>query len=124
MRLRQSITVTKAANTRYVVEAEKLHVPAARVWVNGKEAGLLYIAPFSVDVTDFLHDGENVVEIELLTGNRNLLGPHHRVRGESYLVAPATFGDGPDWEGGEAPYWRDDYCFVTTGIQFADESNH
>ena len=71
-------------------------------------------------MTDLLADGENTVEIELLTGNRNLLGPQHRPVGESYLVAPATFTDGPDWEGGNGPYWRDDYCFVTTGVVFAE----
>ena len=110
------MTVTKQPDVRYVVEAEKLNVPAARVYVNGFDAGLLYLAPFKVDVTDLLIDDENTVEIELLTGNRNLLGPHHRPVGESYLVAPATFTDTPDWEGGNGPFWRDDYCFVTTGV--------
>ena len=119
LRLKQSVNLIKHLNQRYVVEAEKLHVPAARVWVNGQEAGLLHIAPFLLDVTKYVKDGENVLEIELLTGNRNLLGPHHRTIGESYLVAPVTFTDAPGWEGGEGPHWRDDYCFVTTGIQFA-----
>ena len=80
---------------------------------------MLALAPFAVDVTGHLRDGENTVELELLTGNRNLFGPHHRVIGESYLVGPATFTDGPDWEGGDGPFWRDDYCFVTTGITLA-----
>lgn len=116
LRIKQTVTVAKRPGTRYVVEAAKLHVPAARVYVNGAEAGLLYLAPYRVDVTDRLREGENTVEIELLTGNRNLLGPHHRVKGESYLVAPATFTDGPDWEGGDGPFWRKDYCFVMTGV--------
>lgn len=118
LRVKQTVTVKKQPGVRYVVEASKLNVPAARVYVNGTEAGLLYLAPFKVDVTDLLADGENTVEIELLTGNRNLLGPHHRPVGESYLVAPATFTDGPDWEGGNGPFWCDDYCFVTTGVVF------
>jgi len=118
LRAKQTVTVKKQPGVRYVVEAAKLNVPAARVYINGTEAGLLYIAPFKVDVADLLTDGENTVEIELLTGNRNLLGPHHRPVGESYLVAPATFTDAPDWEGGDGPYWRDDYCFVTTGVEW------
>lgn len=116
LRLKQTVTVTKRSGTRYVVEAEKLHVPAARVYINGAEAGLLYIAPFRVDVTDWLMDGENTVEIELLTGNRNLLGPHHRPIGESYMVSPNTFTDAPEWWVECGPRWRDDYCFVTTGV--------
>ena len=119
LRVAQSVTVARRAGVRYTVEAAALHVPAARVYVNGKEAGVLALAPFAVDVTDHLRDGENTVELELLTGNRNLFGPHHRVIGESYLVGPATFTDGPDWEGGDGPFWRDDYCFVTTGITLA-----
>ncbi len=118
LRVKQAVTVKKQPGVRYVVEAAKLNVPAARVYINGTEAGLLYLAPFKVDVTNLLANGENTVEIELLTGNRNLLGPHHRPVGESYLVAPATFTDAPDWEGGNGPYWRDDYCFVTTGVEW------
>ena len=118
LRTKQTVTVHKQAGIRYVVEAARLNVPAARVYVNGAEAGLLYIAPYMVDVTEWLTDGGNTVEIELLSGCRNLLGPHHRPVGESYLVAPATFMDAPDWEGGNGPYWRDDYCFVQTGMEF------
>lgn len=118
LRVKQTVTVKKQSDVRYTVEAEKLNVPAARVYVNGFEAGLLYLAPFKVDVTDLLTDGDNTVEMELLTGNRNLLGPHHRAAGESYSVAPPTFTDGPDWEGGDGPWWNDDYCFVTTGVEW------
>lgn len=122
LRVKQTVTVQKQCGVRYVVEAAKLHVPAARVYVNGEETGLLYLAPYRIDVTDWLTDGDNTVEIELLTGNRNLLGPHHRLKGESYLVAPATFTDGPDWEGGDGPYWCEDYCFVTTGVEFGGKT--
>ena len=94
-----------------------LRAPAATVWVNGQKAGMLAFAPYCVTVTDLLHDGDNLIEIELLSGNRNWLGPHHRPMGELYSVGPSTFTDEPGWtDGGDhGPYWTDDYCFVEFG---------
>lgn len=111
----QSVTVRREADTEYVVELDRLNAPAAAVWVNGKKAGTLGFAPYRLPVTDLLRDGENLVEIELCSGNRNWLGPHHRAAGESYLVAPDTFTDRKDWTDEPAPYWSDDFCFVEFG---------
>jgi hypothetical protein len=36
---------------------------AARVWVNGKDAGSVWCAPYRVDVTGLLHAGENAVRV-------------------------------------------------------------
>ena len=46
---------------------------------------------YEVDITDFVKMGINKLGITLYSGNRNLLGPHHFVGGESYNVGPCTF---------------------------------
>ena len=117
MRFGGNVTVTKEANTDYYVSLTTLKSPAAVVWVNGQKAGTLAFAPYRVTVTDLLCDGENRIEIELLSGNRNWLGPYHRPVGESYMVTPATFADERSWadEQQTGPYWTDDYCFVEFG---------
>lgn len=75
------------------------------------------MAPFELDVTDFLKDGENEITVRLLSGNRNLLGPHHRPRGEVYNVCPDTFTNRLSWaDEPNEPLRTDDYSFVKFGI--------
>jgi hypothetical protein len=118
MNLSQNVNGIKKAGKRYVVAFEKLNAPAAKVYVNEKVAGNLTFAPFVVDVTDLLIDGVNKINIVLLSGNRNLLGPHHKPLGESYAVGPETFSAQLGWaDDPNQPTWTDDYNFVLFGAE-------
>lgn len=117
MELTESITVNKKENTKYVLSFAKLNAPAARLEVNGKKASILMFAPYSADITDYLKDGENEIKTVLLSGNRNLLGPHHKPQGEIYSVGPTTFTDKYGWADDRSkPAWTDNYSFVRFGI--------
>ncbi len=99
-----------------------------QVSVNQKPVKALLWAPYEVDVTAFVREGENILSVELFSGNRNLLGPHHHVDGEVYNVGPSSFEGVFGWV--ERPteavaiepwmrtknYWSDRYCFVEFGI--------
>ena len=118
--LKQDITVDKKADERYIIALKDLYSPAAELYVNGRKAGTFNFAPYTLDVTEFLENGENEIIIRLLSGNRNLLGPHHRVYGESHMVAPNTFTDKHDWESEGFGYdnpWTDSYSFVLFGAK-------
>ena len=118
MTLVQKNTVKKESDKRYVVAFEKLNAPAAQVIVNGALAGNMLFSPFVVDVTDYLVDGENEIIINMLSGNRNLLGPHHRPYGESYYVGPDTFSSKNGWsDDPKLPPWTDNYNFVLFGAE-------
>lgn len=79
----------------------------------------MLFAPFEVDVTAYLKQGENQVTIVMLSGNRNLLGPHHRPEGESYSVGPSTFSNKRGWADNKAlPTWTEDYSFVLFGCEW------
>ena len=108
MELTKGITVNKRENTKYVLSLKKLNAPAARLEVNGKKAAVLMFAPYSADITDYLKDGENEVKITLLSGNRNLLGPHHNPQGEICFAGPWTFK--------EAGGFTENYNFLEFGI--------
>ena len=117
MELTGNIAVSKKENTKYVLSLKKLNAPAARLEVNGKKAAILMFAPFNADITEYLKNGENELKITLFSGNRNLLGPHHKPQGEIYSVGPSTFTDKYGWaDDTSQPAWTDDYSFVEFGI--------
>lgn len=96
---------------------------AVKITVNGKSR-LLYMAPYEGDLTDMLEEGMNTVEIRLLGTNRNLMGPHHHIKGENNYVGPNTFKGvygyedkivNPDVDTDET--WTDRYSFVPFGCK-------
>ena len=114
----QKLTVHKQPNTRYVLSFDKPWVPVFKLFCNGKEVKLFGWADYEIDLTDVLTDGENELAFELYASNRNLLGPHHYVLGESYFVGPSTFSNVPGWA--DPPgidIWKDRYCFVHFGVR-------
>ncbi len=70
-------------------------------------------------MTSLVEEGDNEIEIELVSTLRNLLGPHHRPEGEPDSTWGPDFTFYPDWlERPEerAANWTDDYFFVRFGI--------
>lgn len=117
MELMGNISVNKKENTKYVLSLKKPNAPAARLDVNGEKAATLMFAPYSADITEYLKNGKNEIKITLLSGNRNLLGPHHKPQGEIYNVGPSTFTDEYGWADDKSkPVWTDNYSFVRFGV--------
>lgn len=50
---------------------------AIDVVINGKNAGRIAFMPYELDITGFLQDGENSVELILSSTSRNFFGPFH-----------------------------------------------
>jgi hypothetical protein len=47
------------------------------VSVNGKDAGIIAFAPFTLDVTKLMKPGKNSVSVTVYGSLKNTLGPHH-----------------------------------------------
>ena len=85
--------------------------------MNSKPVGDILWRPYSLDITPFVKEGENTVEVTLFSSLRNLLGPHHLEIGESYAVTPASFfKEDTVWGSWGKSAWNDGYCFVEFGI--------
>ena len=108
MELKNKFSVEKKENTKYVLSLRKLNAPAAILEINGKRCATLMFAPFAADISEYIKDGENELKITLLSGNRNLLGPHHKPQGEICFVGPWTFK--------EAGGFTENYNFIEFGI--------
>jgi len=127
--IKQSININKKLGVRYFINLNRPDAIVTKIYVNGNLAKAITWAPYSVEVTDLLKDGENTVNIQLYHSNRNLLGPHHHINGELYSVGPLSFTG--KWSWVERPtegvpindsdrtknYWMDDYCFVEFGLK-------
>ena len=116
MALSQSVKVDIQEGKRYILSMKHLNAPAAQVYINEAFAGNMMFAPFELDVTELLKQDENKVTIVMLSGNRNLLGPHHKPEGESYSVGPSSFSNQIGWTDDKTlPPWTDYYNFVLFG---------
>lgn len=89
-------------NQHYFVELPNCESIVAIVKLNGQSIDSLVWAPFKTEITPFLKEGENELEITLVNSLRNLLGPHHHKGGEMEKVGPKSFtgsGGFPDGKG-------------------------
>lgn len=72
------------------------------IWVNGKLAGHIpWRCTHRIEITEYIKNGENIIEIEVVGSPRNMLGPLHRKRGKSL--------------------WTDSYSFRTEGEEYTQE---
>ncbi|MFD1884408.1 glycosyl hydrolase [Paenibacillus wenxiniae] len=120
VRLLRSLLVTELVpEERVWIVCERPHAVLSRLFINGQECSTWMWAPYEADITDLLQSGENELTIELLSSCRNLLGPHHHVRGELDMVGPDSFTDQPSWTDGHFDgdsIYVDRYCMVRFGL--------
>ncbi len=85
---------------RYVLDLGSVDI-VAEVFVNGKQAGVLWMAPFEIDLTEHLKPGENTLEIRVTNQWANrLIGDENFPRHDGYRKAgyvPDPNGLMPDW---------------------------
>jgi len=89
----ETFDVAKKEGT-FNVQLKRWLGSVARVKVNGKAAGFVLSAPWSLDVTAEMRPGVNRIEVEVVGTLKNTLGPHH---GDPALGTawPGMFQKGP-----------------------------
>ena len=114
----QAIEIDLEQGKRVVLDLGRPSVALVKVLVNGLEIKTLPWTPYIANITDYVEQGMNTLTLQLYASNRNLLGPHHHVDGELYMVGPASFTKKPGWEEGnlQRNIWTDSYCFAQFGI--------
>ena len=61
----------------YYISVPKWKGSLVQIWVNGQKAGLVFADPYNLDITDFIKSGKNRIEVRVIGGMDNFLGPHH-----------------------------------------------
>lgn len=64
-------------NNGYCVKLDSWKGTVAAVKVNGKNAGIIDIPPYTLDISNQLKSGDNTVEVVVTGSLKNTLGPHH-----------------------------------------------
>jgi len=108
---------------RIYIDLNNLQATFGTVKVNNQDAGSLAWFPYKLDITDFVWNGENKIEISLTNSLRNLLGELHYspvLPGAWAYKFSGRLYDGPDWlekrKNGTVKSWSDDYFFKPFGI--------
>jgi len=94
-----------------------------RLRINGADTDVFLWEPFVSNITEYLRPGENLIELELTGSCRNLLGPHHHIKGEPIKVGPDSFRDKPGWTDKDlqpnTSIYQNRYAFVPFGLSAA-----
>lgn len=119
IRIKKNIFVTKQQAKRAVIKPKEHNAILTKVFVNGKPAGELCYEPYELKIGNFLYEGDNTVELELIGSLRNLLGPHHLKDETSKNIAPESFfRHSTIWQHRRNEDWTEDYNCVPFGIEF------
>lgn len=90
------------SNERVLVKLGNHSAITTAVWVNGKLAGHIpWRCADGLDITSFIANGKNLIEIEVVGSPRNMLGPLHQ-------------------KSGKRP-WTDSRSFRTEGVEFTPD---
>ncbi|MBI1932470.1 MAG: hypothetical protein HYS24_08025 [Ignavibacteriales bacterium] len=63
---------------KYCVKIEDWKGTVASVSVNDKDAGIIFLDSEPLDVSKFINEGKNKVNVKIIGSLKNLLGPHHK----------------------------------------------
>jgi alpha-L-rhamnosidase/F5/8 type C domain len=87
------------SNNQLILDLGKVSI-AAKITLNGKELGVLWMPPFTIDITNSVKKGQNELVIELTnTWTNRLIGDEHYPRTDGYVLknAEATPSVMPEW---------------------------
>lgn len=121
LRLRQTLELdaAQASGAQWFFQAPPDAI-VTKLFINGAEVRSFLWEPYDADISSFLHSGSNVIELELTGSCRNLLGPHHHIKGEVYKVGPDSYKDKPGWTDKDLDkdthVYQTRYAFVKFGL--------
>lgn len=117
MTLSQNVNVSADKISELYLKLKEKHSNIVNVYVNGQLVKNIMWQPYEAKISNFLHEGNNLIEIELVGSLRNILGPFHLKSGEPLGVAPCHFfHNSKIWANGVNKDWTDTYSLVPFGL--------
>ncbi|MFS0868494.1 glycosyl hydrolase [Paenibacillus xylanilyticus] len=121
IRLTQTVSVRSDDQASWLWQfGSKPNAIITQLKINGEEVHTFLWEPYEVDITKFLRSGDNFIELQLTNSCRNLLGPHHHIKGEPLKVGPDSFKDKAGWTDKDLDkdthIFQSRYAFVQFGL--------
>ncbi len=95
-------------NSVYKVKLNKWSGTVAEVFINGESAGIIGWKPYELEISKWIKEGRNEVEVKVTGSLKNLLGPHHNNPAYGH-VTPWSFFFAPDHQPPGNTYHQLDY---------------
>jgi alpha-L-rhamnosidase len=83
----KKISIHKQAGKEYIVQLGKWEGTVCAIAVNNVYRGTVAYPPYQADISPWLNNGSNTIEIKVIGSLKNLLGPHHN-KPKPGLVSP------------------------------------
>ena len=77
MNYSKTYDITNLSGT-YLVKLHKWSGTVAEVYVNGTKAGIIGYDPYELNISSYLKEGSNKIEVNVIGSLKNLLGPHYK----------------------------------------------
>ena len=106
-----------ADSTDFMLDFVKYGWNVVKAEINGKALPPMMWEPFTQDISEWLHVGENKISLTLTGNLRNMQGPFHLAIGESHSLGPSEFYRRKCVWGGGIEKWNDGYCFLNHGVK-------
>ncbi|MCM8786144.1 MAG: hypothetical protein NC899_07945, partial [Candidatus Omnitrophica bacterium] len=89
----KEIDIKKEETKKYFLKFDEFKCIVAEIKINKRQLGIIYLPPYEIEITDYLKEGKNTIEVELFSSLRNLFGPHHLKEHNPEFVSPFSFFD-------------------------------
>lgn len=80
----------------YTLSFDDSHFTGAKVFVNDEDSGNIIKSPLKLSLNNLVA-GENNLKIVIYGSNRNLLGPHHYIKGNPHFLSVLTYTGQKNW---------------------------
>lgn len=94
---------------QYLLDIPNFAATLAEVKINDNEPVIIGMPQGPGDITPYLHNGKNTIEIKLFGSRRNAFGPLHITENEPFIIGSLTFQHDPK-------NWQEDYKLIEYGL--------
>ncbi len=100
----------EGTGTHYKVRLTDWNGTVTHVSVNGEDAGLIFCQPYELDISEFVHEGNNTITVSVTGSLKNVLGPFHGKQRRG-IVTPWSWKYPPEKQPA-----GDDYHLIDYGL--------
>jgi hypothetical protein len=104
----QHFNLNESPETFYGVKLKKWNGSLSEVWVNGESAGVIAWAPYELDISSMLREGNNEITVKVTGSLKNTFGFFYHDN-DSWIFGPHSWNSAPEKIPPASDYFLMDY---------------